>query len=132
MVIQAQRHHNLEIMVPFESRHAGLSNFQVRDGSAAAGQSGQLGFSNEITLKGVSNFKNDNFQAFDGNIEPINFDIEGPELDFQQNNELNPVGPGDYPSLRDLETSNAFTRSNLNIAENKKEALAQIQKNSGI
>ena len=61
MVIQAQRHHNLEIMVPFESRHAGLSNFQVRDGSAAAGPSGQLGFSNEITLKGVSNFKNDNF-----------------------------------------------------------------------
>jgi len=55
--------------------------------------------------------------------------LESPEIDFRQENaEMNPeidiqrnkiLGMGDFPSLKDLETSNAFTKSNINITENK-------------
>lgn len=33
---------------------------------------------------------------------------------------------GDYPSLRDLETSNAFTRSNVNLTQARRELQTQI------
>ena len=51
------------------------------------------------------------------NLEPLNYDdnIEEENIGQLDNN----LGFADFPSLRDLETSNAFTKSNLNIAENK-------------
>jgi len=119
MIAKAKRQ-SVEQMMLTESRHGGLSNFQIRDASAAGPSA--YGFSNELGIKGASNFRNQQVEEFNPNIEPLNFDVE-PEGDLYPNQDrgiVQQLGLGDFPSLRDLETSNAFTKSNMNMAENQR------------
>ena len=110
----------MEKLLLTESHQGALSNLQLRDGSAAGPSAN--GHSNELGLKGASGIQDQYGQEFNNNIEPLNFDMDqdGGALEPMSNRDgaMN-VGPGDFPSLRDLETSNAFTRSNLNFAQSK-------------
>lgn len=51
-------------------------------------------------------------------IEPLNFDLadqQGEGIEPAHNPVAQKLGFGDFPSLRDLETSNAYTKSNLAV-----------------
>lgn len=104
-----------------ESRH-GVSNLQLRDGSAG-GPSGT--FSNELGMKGASDYRNP-FDEMNHEIEPLNLDMGNDDLPLPKQEKL---GLSEFPSLRDLETSNAFTKSNLNIADSRSALLKQILSN---
>ena len=127
MAVKAKKQ-SMEQMMLTESRHGGLSTFQIRDASAAGPSA--YGLSNELDIKGASNFRNQQVEEFNPEIEPLNFDVElEGDLDLNKDKDVvQQLGLGDFPSLRDLETSNAFTKSNMNMAESQRQAMVQIQK----
>lgn len=108
----------MEKLLLTESHQGALSNFQLRDGSAA-GPSGNC-FSNELGVRGPD-LQDQYAEQYNNEIEPLNFDMDqdgANDLMRHKNADQN-LRVGDFPSLKDLETSNAFTKSNFNIAESK-------------
>jgi len=113
LMLHSVRKQSVERLLQTESAAGGmLSNLQVRDGSATLHSANLL--SHELRLKNAEDFQPDFDNGNPYEIEPLNYDLaDGGVLEPHSNPDHKKAGLGDFPSLRDLETSNGFTKTDL-------------------